>query len=215
VDVDHVLSATAIGEMLERLSQRAEEGETDMAGASDPEPQLPSQETQVSEMEELYGGASSLTCPDCGGALWEVQDGRIIRYQCHVGHQYSPESLDAGPRDAVESALWSAVRVLEEHVELKSRMARRAAGNGMSVMADSFSQSAGEAHKQAQSIRALLFGRAGARPAGADDALAENGKPAAPKTRAARGRNKTPRRTAAAARRPAARKAARPKGRKR
>lgn len=217
VSVDHVLPALAIGEMIEQLSQRTAEREADMADAGEHEPQLPSEETQVSEMEDRYGSASSLTCPDCGGALWEVQDGRVIRYQCHVGHQYSPDGLDEGQRDAVESALWSAVRVLEEHVELKTRMARRAAGNGLSVVAESFHQSAAEAHRQAQSIRALLFGRAGAAPAGAKSAPPlENGGPATPKKkRAARGRSKKPRQAAAATRQPAARKAARPKGRTR
>ena len=41
------------------------------------------------------------TCPDCGGALWEIQEGRVLRYQCHVGHQYAPENLEQGQLDEI------------------------------------------------------------------------------------------------------------------
>src|SRR5205085_5420758 len=104
-----------------------------------------------------FGAASSLTCPDCGGALWEVEDGRVMRYQCHVGHQYAPDTLETEQRDAVDSALWSAVRVLEEHAELKTRLARRAAGTGLKMVARGFEQGARDAHGQAQQIRSVLF----------------------------------------------------------
>src|SRR3954452_7888580 len=89
------------------------------------EPQL-SGNTEVSEMVALFGPPSGLTCPDCGGALWEVEENGVLRYQCHVGHQYAPANLEEGQRDAVDGALWSAVRVLEEHAALKMRMADRA-----------------------------------------------------------------------------------------
>jgi two-component system chemotaxis response regulator CheB len=32
---------------------------------------------------------SALTCPDCGGVLWRIRDGRPLRYRCHTGHAYS------------------------------------------------------------------------------------------------------------------------------
>ena len=120
--------------------------------------------TQVSDMEQQYGGASALTCPDCGGALWEIQDGQVLRYQCHVGHQYSPNSLDAEQREAVDGALWSAVRVLEEHSELRMRMARRALTDGMVAVSEGFEESAQDAHNQAQRIRAVLFASANGDP---------------------------------------------------
>jgi hypothetical protein len=74
-------------------------------------------------MANEFGPPSALTCSDCGGALWEVEDGRVLRYQCHVGHQYAPDVLENEQRDAVDGALWNAVRVLEEHADLKGRLA--------------------------------------------------------------------------------------------
>jgi two-component system chemotaxis response regulator CheB len=107
-------------------------------------------------MSKRFGPPSGLTCPDCGGALWEVKEGRVLRYQCHVGHQYAPDALDHEQSDAVDGALWSAVRVLEEQAELKSRMAQRADSNGLAAVADGFNEGAREAREQALEIRAVL-----------------------------------------------------------
>ena len=128
-----------------------------MARRKELEPQLPAESTEVASMREMYGEASALTCPECGGALWEIEDGRVVRYQCHTGHQFAPDSLQSEQRDAVDGALWSAVRVLEEHAELKMRMARRALDGGLTNVSAGFEEGARDAHQQAQQIRALLF----------------------------------------------------------
>jgi two-component system, chemotaxis family, protein-glutamate methylesterase/glutaminase len=128
-----------------------------MSGVHKLDPQHATEQTEVRDMQQLFGPPSALTCPDCGGALWEIQDGRMVRYQCHVGHQYAPENLEAGQRDAVDSALWSAVRVLEEQVELKTRMAHHAAHSGLMVVSKGFADRARDARRQAERIRAVLF----------------------------------------------------------
>jgi hypothetical protein len=84
----------------------------------------------------------------------------------------------------------SASRFLEEHAELKMRMARRASEGGLSTVSEGFAGSARDAHEQAQRIRSVLFGF-GTEPAGT----------AAPVTRppasaAARRTRRTPRRGA-------------------
>ena len=121
------------------------------------EPQLLSEDTEVSEMQELFGPPSALTCPDCGGALWEIEEGRAVRYQCHVGHQYAPENLEEGQRDVVDGALWSAVRVLEEHAALKMRMADRAEAGGLKAVSERYAEGSRDAREQAQRIRTVLF----------------------------------------------------------
>ena len=175
VDVDDVLAAVDIAATLARLAeQRPKKGRTHgekvMARSDELEPQLLSENNPVSAMEDRFGAASSLTCPDCGGALWEVQEGRVVRYQCHVGHQYAPDVLDTEQRDAADRALWSAVRVLEEHAELKTRMAKRAADNGLEVVSEGFADGARDADVQAKRIRALLFAAETATKARADAA---------------------------------------------
>ena len=123
------------------------------------EPQRPADDTQVADMMALNGPPSPITCPACGGALWETAEGADVRYACHVGHQYAPDSLLADHGDAVEQALWSAVRVLEQHAELRQSMSRRARAAGVTMVADSFAADSHDYHLQAQHIRQLLFGQ--------------------------------------------------------
>ena len=185
VDVDHVLPSAEIAPLLERLTRGPanRKRRSDMPRAKDPEPQLPSQETEVRDMENLFGPPSALTCPDCGGALWEVQQGRVVRYQCHVGHQYAPENLEAGQRDVIDGALWSAVRVLEEHVELKTRMSNRAAESGLTVVSEGFAEGARDARRQAERIRAVLFNGENGNGAKRVDSARRRTRAAAKKTR--------------------------------
>jgi two-component system chemotaxis response regulator CheB len=61
----------------------------------------------------MAGKASGFTCPSCGGARWQVDEGLMSRYECHVGHRYSSESLQRSQDVEVESALWAALRALQ------------------------------------------------------------------------------------------------------
>jgi two-component system, chemotaxis family, protein-glutamate methylesterase/glutaminase len=76
------------------------------------------------------GPVTAITCPDCGGALREIQDGDVLRFACHTGHRYSASSLVAGKDEDVESALWAGLRALNEKAELTRRMAERARARG-------------------------------------------------------------------------------------
>jgi len=73
----------------------------------------------------VEGPPSALSCPECGGALWEQKEGSLVRFTCQVGHAYSPESLVTEQGRALETALWSALRALEERADLLRRIARR------------------------------------------------------------------------------------------
>ena len=157
VTADHVLRAADIGRLISR-HRSTDEGDTPMA-RHEPEPQDPADETTVQEMNNEFGAPSALTCPDCGGALWEIHNGELTRFRCHVGHQYNTESLDAEQQHAVEGALWSAVRVLEERAELRRRMAKRAVERCMAMVSAGFDESARESAAQASTIRALFFNR--------------------------------------------------------
>jgi len=195
VDVDHVLPAAEIGAAIDRLAQRIadEPGGREMPRGKTLEPQQPSTETEIGEMQDLFGQASALTCPDCGGALWQVQEDRVLRYQCHVGHQYAPENLEAAQRDEIDGALWSAVRILEEHAELKSRMAHRAAEGGLTVVSEGFSEGARDAHRQAQRIRAVLFSSGNGKDAKQIDAAGDRVRAGGARTGEKPKRSRTPR----------------------
>jgi two-component system chemotaxis response regulator CheB len=64
-----------------------------------------------------------MSCPDCNGGLAEVELTGLRYYRCHVGHQYSPQSLEAAQRESVEGKLWAAAAALEEHAALARHLA--------------------------------------------------------------------------------------------
>jgi two-component system chemotaxis response regulator CheB len=75
-----------------------------------------------------------MSCPDCNGGLAEVALTGLRYYRCHVGHQYSPQSLEAAQRESVEGKLWAAAAALEEHAALARHLAAspsEALGNGV------------------------------------------------------------------------------------
>jgi two-component system chemotaxis response regulator CheB len=55
-----------------------------------------------------------LTCPECGGGMAQVDLPQISYFRCHVGHQFSPQTLAEAQAEASEKKLWSAVAALEE-----------------------------------------------------------------------------------------------------
>jgi two-component system, chemotaxis family, protein-glutamate methylesterase/glutaminase len=99
------------------------------------------------------GAPTELACPDCGGALWEREDGDLVRFGCRVGHVYSPESLVAEHGKALEQALWAALRGLEERADLYRRMARRARVAGRESVERRFRHRSESAERHATAVR--------------------------------------------------------------
>lgn len=160
VAVDHVLPLADIGACLSKLARLPAPAEEDH-----PMPDRMQQETEIAEMDmaalesERAGAPSGFTCPDCHGALWELQEGDLVRFRCRVGHAYSPDSLVASQMDQLEDALWIALRSLEESAALALRMGQRALNRGHDLSAAQFSQQAEDTRKRAAIVRQALLHR--------------------------------------------------------
>jgi two-component system chemotaxis response regulator CheB len=98
----------------------------------------------------------SMVCPECGGVLRERSEAGMMRWECRVGHRYSPHSLIDAQADGVEAALWAAVRALEDRMSLLNRMAQRAEHQGQARSARSFMRRAEDAGNQARLVRDVL-----------------------------------------------------------
>jgi two-component system, chemotaxis family, protein-glutamate methylesterase/glutaminase len=117
VDVDAVLP---LAEMAAWLAHRPSEGLPPPGGASMPDPSTP----RVGQAPREEANGTRYTCPDCGGVLFEQQEGGMTRFRCSVGHVFSMESLAAEQARHLEGAMWTAVRALEDRAELLQQMAR-------------------------------------------------------------------------------------------
>jgi two-component system chemotaxis response regulator CheB len=124
--------------------------------AFDQEAALVAENKASLETHGRHGEPSVMTCPDCGGVLWEVGEGGLLRFRCHVGHAYTAEGLRAEQASMLEGALWTAVRALEESAALARRMATRARKHENATTAEYFEARAEEDEQRAELVRQAL-----------------------------------------------------------
>jgi len=58
---------------------------------------------------------SVLTCPECGGTLWQVRDAVPPRFRCHTGHAFGISTLRQAANGALEHTLFDALRGIAPH----------------------------------------------------------------------------------------------------
>jgi len=174
--IDTQVKAT---EMPELVSRWLVDLPADAAGApswmGDPvNDELIHKETQMAKLDpaamhdhDRPGTPAGYGCPDCAGALYAIEEGALHRFRCRVGHAWSPESLVARQTVALESALWMALRSLEEKAALNADLEARARADGSLLAAASFQRNAAEALRSAELVRRLVaeLGRGDESPA--------------------------------------------------
>jgi two-component system chemotaxis response regulator CheB len=157
VEVDHIVGVEEMAPLLVGLAHEAvSDGGRPMA-RKESKRDASERGTHALHTNELNGPPSAFRCPDCRGALWELHNGDLMRYRCHVAHAHTSESLSDGQHDGVEVALWTAVRTLEEHAELHRRLCENANDRGLDTIALGYARRARNAEEQANTIRALLL----------------------------------------------------------
>jgi len=121
-------------------------------------------ETRITELnmseienEDRIGQPSPFACPDCGGVLWELEDNGFLRFRCRVGHAFTARNLGAEQRHAVETALWSALRALEESASLYRRMAEKASDASHDKTAETYEERAANTTENARVLRDFLL----------------------------------------------------------
>ena len=151
---EHVAPAAKLGALLaEMITMPLPDGE------SLPADSILDNEVAMSDLAPVttdeFAPPSGFGCPTCGGSLFQIDDGPVPRYRCRVGHAWSPGSLLDEQALALESALWMALRALEE----KSELSRRMAANGTDRRAGTgarFASIAADADAAGATIRRLI-----------------------------------------------------------
>ena len=73
-----------------------------------------------------------------------------------MGHQFSEHTLEAAKRDELESALWTALRVLKENSAMYGSMIERARRNGSGVDLERFEVARAEMQRRIDVVRDAL-----------------------------------------------------------
>ena len=110
-------------------------------------------QTSIAEAD-AWGTHVALTCPECGGTLWERADGPLLRYRCHTGHAYTAQALVAEQDESIEQALWAALRAVVERSAALDSLARAERAAGRPAVAEHVEARAVASHAQAQRLRA-------------------------------------------------------------
>ena len=152
VEVDYVLPVAELGEMVAELVSSGSERAATVHG----DPGAPDPPTDVPGGAEPPGMRTDITCPRCGGVLWEDVQGRFTIYRCLAGHIYSADSLLAIQGEGLDEAIWRPIRMLHERGALLRRLATRATNQRRERSADYFNEQAEDALRRAAEMRAAL-----------------------------------------------------------
>jgi two-component system, chemotaxis family, protein-glutamate methylesterase/glutaminase len=152
VAVDHCVPVSAMAPLLLELLGRAAARRHLLSAPQATGEQAMFERRNVMENLSALAEPSTLTCPDCGGSLWELKDRKPLRYRCHTGHAFTAASLQAAQTDTAEYALWSGVRALQERELLLRRLATVADGTGDRSQAEAGRRAADRVRDQVEQL---------------------------------------------------------------
>jgi two-component system, chemotaxis family, protein-glutamate methylesterase/glutaminase len=116
--------------------------------------------SESAAQDQLPMAYSFNTCPHCHGSLSEKGGPNNPEFECHVGHRFSLRSLYAEQAEEVETALWAAMRSLEEGAAVAKRLADTAQGS----LKERFTEREGAMRSHARTIQEILLSRATSTP---------------------------------------------------
>lgn len=159
VDVDACLPLALLAERMVTLAQR-----TDLFGRRSYQPteamilenklSLKGTMASISDLDSI-GPRSVLTCPECHGVLWEM-DQVPLRFRCHTGHTFTERTYQSGQDTFIEESLWAAVRALHEKQSLMERLREDAFRHGRTEAGIEHGLVAEQAHAHSNALIELL-----------------------------------------------------------
>lgn len=162
VKVDHVVPIAEAGALLVRLVSEppADQSAFPTTLEIEIESNIAEQVMNTNEFlenVERIGKRTTYTCPDCHGAIWQIGDEEPLKLRCHVGHSFTGEVFSQEQRRNVETALWSAVRIMEEKVTFSQQLAERKRRQDQIAEAVAYEREAAELDEALGAVRDLIL----------------------------------------------------------
>lgn len=155
-EIDHVAEVAAMGGLLGRLALRPAGTTPEIPLDIRLEAAIAAQELNGMEIENELGTLSPYTCPECHGALWEIPEGDMLRYRCHVGHAFTAETVLSALNGEVDTMLESLLRSHQQRAALAHRMAEQERGRNRDSLAGQLEGRAREYEEDAEVIRRMV-----------------------------------------------------------
>jgi two-component system chemotaxis response regulator CheB len=154
VDVDFCLPVRQIADVLVQLTKGKATNITESPNGGT---NMDEQATADRPTSQPPGQQIPIACPECNGPLYEVKEGELARFQCFVGHAFSPESLSEQHTEALERALWTAIRKLKERIVLHEELIKRKKRNkGEDELVKRLEESIGTSERDIKLLRDVL-----------------------------------------------------------
>jgi two-component system, chemotaxis family, protein-glutamate methylesterase/glutaminase len=99
---------------------------------------------------------TALTCPECGGALFEHDVFGAERLRCRVGHTFSLTGMTIGKQETLEKALWAAVVALDEQADLNRRILARLSARGRTSQVERYRENIDTTEQRAAVLLGLI-----------------------------------------------------------
>ncbi len=156
IEVDHSVRLSEMGQVISEITKNGIK--------SNPVPQDVIAEAEIAERASTsidnvkqLGSHSVYACPDCGGGLWDVRDGVIKRYRCHIGHSYTEKDLLIKQSETLEATLWVALRMMEERTSLLTKMAKDERSKGLNTLASFKEERNTDLQVHIQKLKEILY----------------------------------------------------------
>src|SRR6185312_14108522 len=150
---DHVVTLAALPALLKKLVQQPAGNLFRVSDRLRFEVEIArSGRSNMREMDRI-GRRSVLACPDCHGVMWEIDEGELVRYRCHVGHAYTAESMKHAIDENLTRALGSALRALDERVAIAEKLRDKAIANRHLTSVEWWQRRVDETQREAEIIR--------------------------------------------------------------
>src|SRR5262249_34896646 len=81
---DYVVHLAQMPSLLDRLVREPAGKVGEVPDGVEDEVQIAKHGGMGMDAMDAIGRRSVLACPDCGGVMWEIQEGELTRYRCHV-----------------------------------------------------------------------------------------------------------------------------------
>ncbi len=128
--VSHVAPATKIGALVQQAISRGYLAAGGSAMTHEEVREVIVEDIREQERGARNGKTAVLSCPECGGVMWQSAQGNFVDFACHIGHRYTGDTLLVQKTEQLEAALVTALRLLKEKAILLRQTANRARRNG-------------------------------------------------------------------------------------
>jgi two-component system chemotaxis response regulator CheB len=158
-------AAVALGDRLDGALSAADLGVKMAALVGSPAPAANVPPDVKLELDMLLGAVSAIevmsgrgapepiSCPECGGPLWGLHDGRVQRYRCHTGHTFGADSLLSAQSIQIEQAVWAAIKGLEQRAQMLLKLSRDEAVQRRPRAVQNFEAEAAQVRLHVQTLR--------------------------------------------------------------